>query len=445
MSRRRRKPKLPNYPVRVLVESMTHDGRGVAHVEGKAVFIDGALPGEELSFLYTGKSRKHDEGKLCELFQASAQRVEPKCAHFDICGGCSLQHQHPAAQIKTKQQTLLDNLERIGKVTPERVLDALTGPVWGYRHKARLGVKYVRKKGRVLVGFREKRKPFLADIRRCEVLHPSVGERLEELARMIQGMQARERIAQIEVAVGEQATVLVFRNLDPLSESDTQILKDYAAQTGLHIWLQPGGPDTVAPLWPEDSQLSYHLQDHDIEMQFQPTDFTQVNVDINRAMIRQALALLEPGNDDRVLDLFCGLGNFTLPLARHAAHVTGVEGDIGLVQRARENAARNRIDNVEYHAVDLTQDPAGQHWMQQKYDRVLLDPPRSGAQEMIPHIAALGAERIVYVSCHPGSLARDAGLLVNEQGYRLVAAGVMDMFPHTAHVESMALFEKPHG
>ena len=445
MSKRRRKPKLPNFPVRVTVESMTHDGRGVAHVEGKAVFIDGALPGEELSFLYTGKSRKHDEGKLCELFRASDQRVEPKCAHFEICGGCSLQHQHPAGQILAKQQTLLDNLERIGKVTPERVLDALTGPTWGYRNKARLGVKYVRKKGRVLVGFREKRKPFLADIRRCEVLHPSVGERLDELAEMIQGMQARERIAQIEVAVGELDTVLVFRNLDPLSDGDVQLLKDYAEQTVLHVWLQPGGPDTVAPLWPEDSQLSYHLQDHDIEMQFQPTDFTQVNVDINRAMIRQALELLELDSDSKVLDLFCGLGNFTLPLARHAGRVTGVEGDIGLVQRARENAVRNDVTNVEYHAVDLTLDPAGQSWMQQKYDRILLDPPRSGAQEMMPHIAALGAERIVYVSCHPGSLARDAGLLVREHGYRLVAAGVMDMFPHTAHVESMAVFEKSNG
>jgi 23S rRNA (uracil1939-C5)-methyltransferase len=262
---------------------------------------------------------------------------------------------------------------------------------------------------------------------------------------MIQGMEARERIAQIEVAVGEQATVLVFRNLDPLSDSDTRILKEYAQQTGLHIWLQPGGPDTVAPLWPEDSQLSYHLQDHDIEMQFQPTDFTQVNVDINRAMIHQALALLDLHKDSRVLDLFCGLGNFTLPLARHAAQVTGVEGDAGLVQRARENAERNKIDNVEYHAVDLTQDPAGQGWMQQEYSHILIDPPRSGAQEMMPHIAALGAERIVYVSCHPGSLARDAGLLVREHGYRLIAAGVMDMFPHTAHVESMALFENGNG
>ncbi len=445
MNRRRRKAKLPNFPVRVRVESMTHDGRGVAHVDGKAVFIDGALPGEELSFLYTARARRHDEGKLCELFEASEQRVEPACAHADICGGCSLQHQAPEAQILAKQQTLVDNLERIGKVAAQRILEPLTGPVWGYRNKARLGVKHVRKKGRVLVGFREKRKPFLADIRRCEVLHPSVGERLDELAQMIQDMDARERIAQIEVAVGEEATALVFRNLDPLSARDTETLTEYARRTGLHLWLQPGGPDTVTPLWPGDPELYYRLHDHDIDMRFLPTDFTQVNADINRAMIRQALELLDLRDDSRVLDLFCGLGNFTLPVARRAAWVTGVEGDAGLVRRARDNAVRNGIDNVEYHAVDLTQDPRGQAWMQQSYDRILLDPPRSGAQEMMPHIAALGARRIVYVSCHPGSLARDAGLLVNEHGYRLVAAGVMDMFPHTAHVESMALFEKDRG
>ncbi|VAW81156.1 23S rRNA (uracil(1939)-C(5))-methyltransferase, partial [hydrothermal vent metagenome] len=243
MSKRRRKPKLPNYPVRANIESLSHDGRGVAHIEGKAVFIDGALPGEEISFFYTGKSRKHDEGKVCEIFSASAERVEPGCSHFKICGGCSLQHQAADGQILSKQKTLLDNLNRIGKVTPEKVLDPLTGPVWGYRNKARLGVKYVHKKERVLVGFREQRAPYLADIRRCEVLHPSVGERIEELAGMIQGMQARERIAQIEVAVGDSVTALVFRNLDPLSDTDSKILRDYAEATGLHIYLQPKGPD----------------------------------------------------------------------------------------------------------------------------------------------------------------------------------------------------------
>jgi 23S rRNA (uracil1939-C5)-methyltransferase len=345
-------------------------------------------------------------------------------------------------QILAKQQTLLDNLERIGKVSPQRVLEPLTGPVWGYRNKARLGVKYVVKKGRVLVGFREKRSPYLADIRRCEVLHPSVGERLEDLAELIFGLEARARIAQIEVAIGDDITVLVFRNLDPLCAEDTAKLIDFARRTGLHIHLQSKGPDSVTPLWPETFQLHYRLDEYDLDMHFLPTDFTQVNPAINPAMIRQALELLDAGSEHRVLDLFCGLGNFTLPIARRAGSVVGVEGEQGLVQRARENAARNSVDNVDYHVVDLSGDISSQPWMQQEYQRILLDPPRSGAQELIPGLGGLNAERIVYVSCHPGSLARDAGVLVDELGYSLEAAGVMDMFPHTAHVESMALFVK---
>jgi 23S rRNA (uracil1939-C5)-methyltransferase len=442
MNRRHRKPKLPNYPVRVSIERLSHDGRGVTHVDGKTVFVDGALPGEDISFLYTGRARKHDEGRLCELFRASPDRVEPKCAHFDICGGCSLQHQHSGEQILAKQQTLLDNLRRTGKLEPETLLDPLTGPVWGYRNKARLGVKDVKKKGRVLVGFREKRKSYIADIQRCEVLHPSIGERLHELADLISGMQARARIAQIEVAVGDDTTVLVFRNLDPLSRDDRQRLTEYAQHTGLHIYLQPKGPDSIELLWPEASTLYYCLPDQNIEVQFLPTDFTQVNPVINKIMIQQALELLDLQESDTVLDLFCGLGNFTLPIARKVAAVVGVEGEAGLVQRARENSQRNGIDNVEYHVVDLSRQPCEQPWMQHSYDKILIDPPRSGAQELVPNLAELGADRIVYVSCHPASLARDAGMLVNDRGYRLIAAGVMDMFPHTTHVESMALFER---
>jgi 23S rRNA (uracil1939-C5)-methyltransferase len=419
---------------------MSHDGRGVAHVEGKTTFVDGALPGEDISFLYTHRSRKHDEGRLCEVFRASPDRVEPRCTHFEICGGCSLQHQAAAKQIVSKQQALLDNLERIGKVQPGRLLDPLTGPVWGYRTKARLGVRYVKKKGRVLVGFREKRTPYLADIRRCEVLHPSVGQRIESLAELVQGMQARERIAQIEVAVGEDVSALVFRNLDPLSTADQEALKDYARASGLHIYLQPGGPDSIELLWPGSSQLSYRLPAFSLEMRFLPTDFTQVNPAINQPMIEQALSLLQIESSHRVLDLFCGLGNFTLPMARFSAQVTGVEGDAGLVQRARDNALRNGIEHVDFQTVDLGEDPGEQAWMQARYDRILLDPPRSGAQALIRHLDRCGAGRIVYVSCHPGSLARDAGMLVKELGYSLQAAGVMDMFPHTAHVESMALF-----
>ena len=439
MARRNRKPKLPNFPVRAEIESLSHDGRGVAHIEGKTVFIDGALPGEEISFFYTGRSRKHDTGKVCEIFTASEHRVEPKCAHAAICGGCSLQHMAPEQQIAYKQQTLLDNLQRIGQVTPETVLAPLSGPYWGYRHKARLGVKHVRKKGRVLVGFREKGGRYLADLTRCEVLHESVGPRLQELGKLIQGMEALERIAQIEVAIGDCVTVLILRNLDPLSVADTDILRDYAQQTGLHIHLQPKGPDSVHPLYPEQTELAYRIPDFDLKMVFEATDFTQVNPDINLKMINQALTLLELNATDNVLDLFCGLGNFTLPIAKQADGVTGVEGDTALVQRAWDNARRNAIENAWFAVTDLSEDPAQQQWMQNSYNKILIDPPRSGAAEMMPHIAALNPERIVYVSCHPGTLARDAGMLVNDHGYKLVSAGVMDMFPHTTHVESMAL------
>ena len=421
---------------------MSHDGRGVARVEGKAVFIAGALPGEDLSFVYTGRARRHDEGRVAEIFKASDERVAPRCAHVDICGGCSLQHQAPERQILHKQQTLLDNLERIGKVVPANLLAPLTGPCWGYRHKARLGVRYVHKKGRVLVGFREKQGRYLADLKRCEVLHPSVGERIEELAQLIQELNAREQIAQIEVAVGDDASVLVLRNLVPLDADDGARLIEYARRTGLHLQLQPAGPDSVQPLFPEVPDLCYRLPEQGLEFRFLPTDFTQVNPVINRRMVDQALALLALESTDRVLDLFCGLGNFTLPIARHASRAMGVEGDVALVQRAWTNAQRNGIENVHFAVADLSQDAAGQPWLQGPYDKVLIDPPRSGAREMLPHLAALKPARLVYVSCNPGSLARDAGILVHEHGFRLDAAGVMDMFPHTTHVESMALFTR---
>ena len=443
MTRRNRKrPSLPTEPVRAQIESLSHDGRGVTHIDGKAVFIDGALPGEEVEFRYTAISRRYDEGRVMEVLTASADRVEPRCAHFGICGGCSLQHMEPEAQIRAKQQVLLDNLTHIGKVSADEVLEPLTGPHWAYRNKARLGVKHVRKKGKVLVGFREKRAPYLAELERCEVLHPSVGERLTELADLIASLEAFERIAQIEVAVGDEVTALVFRNLDPLSSGDEQRLIDFATRTGLHVHLQPKGPDTAYPLWPQVSRLSYALPAYELELEFLPTDFTQVNPQINRKMIGHALALLEPQPEDRILDLFCGLGNFSMPIARRAGSVVGVEGDAGLVQRARDNALRNGIGNIEFFATDLTQDPSGMSWMKREYDRMLIDPPRSGAAEMMAWVGRLKPQRVVYVSCHPASLARDAGLLVHEQGYRLRKAGVMDMFPHTAHVESIAVFER---
>lgn len=439
---RSRKPRLPTEPIEASIESLSHDGRGVARVEGKAVFIDGALPGERVLAKLVDRHRKYDEAAVIQVLQASPQRVEPRCPHTGVCGGCSLQHMEAQAQIDAKQQVLLGNLKHIGKVAPAEVLPPLRGPHWGYRTKARLGAKYVRKKGRMLVGFREKHAPYLAELTRCDVLHPQVGERITELATMLEGMQARERIPQIEIAVGDNATALMFRNLDALSEADQAHLCAYGKRTGLHIYLQPAGPDSVYLLWPESSTLEYSLPGYDVRLEFLPTDFTQVNRDINQSMIDLAIGVLDPQPTDRVLDLFCGLGNFTLPLARRCAQVVGVEGEKSLVQRARDNAARNDITNAEFHVANLAEDVAIYPWLKQPFDKLLLDPPRSGAMEAIPVIAKLGCKRIVYVSCNPSSLARDAGLLVNEHGYQLVKAGVMDMFPHTAHVESIAVFQK---
>lgn len=438
----RRRQRLPKEPVEAAIESLSHDGRGIAHVEGKAVFIHGALPGERVMFRYTARKRSHDEGEALEILQAAPQRVEPKCPHYDACGGCSLQHMAPEAQIAAKQQTLLDNLQRIGGVTPEDVLPPLTGPHWGYRRKARLGVKYVPKKGKVLVGFRERRSPYVTDMQRCEVLDEGVGLRLEEIGAMIHELEARARIPQIEVAVGDEATTLVFRHLDPLSAGDRERLLRFARETGFQVALQPKGPDTVTPLWPEQQDLFYRLPAHEVSIHFKPVDFTQVNMSINRKMVDLAIELLDPQPHERVLDLFAGLGNFTLPIARRAKEVVGIEGDEMMVKRGHESALRNGIDNTRHHACNLFEDVADEPWMHEAYDKVLLDPPRAGAIEMIPHVAAMVPGRIVYVSCHPGTLARDAGELVNTHSYRLVKAGVMDMFPHTAHVESIAVFER---
>ena len=437
----RRKP-LPADPVEAVVDALSHDGRGVAHLDGKATFIDGALPGERVRFRYTRITRRFDEGRVVEVLEASPDRVEPRCPHALVCGGCSLQHMDPDAQILAKQQTLLANLQRIGGVRPGKLLEPLRGPYWGYRHKARLGVKRVRAKGRVLVGFREKRKPWIAELSRCEVLHPSVGQRLEELAALVDSLSIPDRIPQIEVAVSDDATALVFRHLDPLGAEDLDRLRAFARESGIHVYLQPKGPDSVELLWPERSVLSYRLPEQGLELWFRPTDFTQVNPAVNRAMVGQALALLDPRPGERVLDLFCGLGNFTLPLAQRAGEVVGVEGDAALVERARDNAGRNGIGNAAFHMANLAEDITDRTWFREGFDKLLLDPPRSGAAELVPRIATLGVGRILYVSCHPGSLARDTGMLVNDHGYRLVAAGVMDMFPHTAHVESMALLEK---
>lgn len=438
-SRKARLAALP--PVVARIEGMAHDGRGVARVEGKTVFVDGALPGEEVEFAWVSRRRSFDEARTLRVLEATADRVEPRCPHFGVCGGCALQHLAPEAQVRFKQGVLLDNLQRLGGLTPDTVLPPLTGAPWGYRRKARLAVRYVRRKGRVLVGFRERHSPFVADMHVCPVLHPAVGERLDDLSRLVGGLELRARIAQIEVAVSEGDAALVFRNLDDAPEGDRLALAEFGRQHGLAIYLQPGGPETVAPLWPPAPRLFYRLPRFELELGFLPTDFTQVNFGVNRAMVERAVTLMELDGGERVLDLFCGIGNFSLPLARQAAAVTGVEGDRGLVERARDNAARAGLENVRFEVADLAapERPPGDGGA---FDRVLLDPPRSGALEALPMVAATGARRIVYVACHPGTLARDAGELVRSHGYRLLAAGIMDMFPHTAHVESIAVFER---
>lgn len=428
---------------------LSHDGRGVARREGKAVFVAGALPGERVRARQTGRQRSFDEATTLEVLEASPDRVTPRCAHFGVCGGCALQHLHPAKQIQTKQGTLLDNLHRIGHVVPETVLCALTAEPWGYRRKGRFSVRWVQNKGRILVGFRQANPRFVADLSRCETAIPRIGDRIADLAALIDALQIRREIPQIEFIAGDEAVALVFRHLVPLPDADRDALAAFARRHGFAVFLQPGGVDSVHPLWPETVELSFRISDSDIVLHFHPLDFIQINAGLNEKMIARALQLLDPQPSERVLDLFCGLGNFTLPIARRAARVVGVEGDARLIARARENAAVNGLANVEFHAADLAQDLAGEPWLRggasavvgTGFDKLLLDPPRSGADVALAQLPLKGVSRIVYVSCHPATLARDAGLLVRERGYRLACAGVIDMFPHTAHVESIALFE----
>ncbi len=448
MARRRsRKQRLPQDPVTAEVESLSHEGRGVAHIDGKAVFISGALPGEKVTFIYTSQNRSHDEGKIEEVLTASPDRVEPKCVHYAICGGCSLQHLSSEAQIKYKQQSMLDGLKHLGKVEPEEIFEPMTGDAWGYRRKARLGVKFVIKKDKVLVGFRERHGGFLADMNSCEVLHESIGVKLQDFQTLIYQMESRDSTPQIEVAVGDKDTALIVRHLKPLSAEDTQLWIGFAEEHNFQLYLQPKGPDTVHRIWPEtgDVSLYYEHKAFDTRVEFGPQDFFQVNSSINIQMVPRAVDLLKLTGTERVLDLFCGLGNFTLPIARNAAQVTGVEGDLVMVKRARETAIANGIENTDYFACNLMgteQELKSQPWLKKQYDCILLDPPRSGAKEIIELFGKLKAKRIVYVSCHPATLARDAGELVHTHGYKLVGAGVMDMFPQTAHVESIAVFER---
>ena len=433
---------MPALPVEVRIDNLSHDGRGVARVADKVVFVHGALPGEKVRFKYQRLRKEYDEAEVLEVLEASPDRVEPRCQHFGVCGGCALQHMKPEAQIRAKQAVLEENFRRIGKVEPKKWLEPLLHSQWAYRRRARLSVKYVAKKGRVLVGFRERDGRFVADLLSCPVLTPQVGERLLELSALIFGMDARSHIPQIEIAAGDQQTLLVFRHLEPLSDADLNRLREFSNRSGLGIVLQSKGPKTLVGLDQQSLDLSYAIESEDLVFKFTPTNFVQVNAGLNQLMVARALDKLELTSTDQVLDLFCGLGNFTLPIARHASRVVGIEGDQELVDLARQNAADNQISNAEFYLADLTEDQRQASWYGAGFDKVLIDPPRSGALEVLPVVAAMAPKRIVYISCHPGSLARDAGVLSQDHGYQLIEAGVMDMFPHTAHVESIAVFEK---
>jgi 23S rRNA (uracil1939-C5)-methyltransferase len=461
-----------------IIESLDQEGRGVAHVDGKTIFIDGALPNEKVTFQSHRIKSSYEVANVVEVLKQSNQRVTPKCPHFGLCGGCKLQHMDASAQVAAKQRLLENDLKHIGKVKPENMLPPLYGPTWGYRHKARLSVKYVEKKQRVLVGFNEKATRYVADMNSCEVLVPEVSALIAPLQDLIVKLSIRDKLPQIELAVGEAVEnklviVLILRIMDALNANDETLLKVFAESHQVQVWTQTKGPDTIKPYWPEAAPaLVYSLPEFGLYYPFKPNEFTQVNPQINRVMIRRAMQLLAPKQGEKIADFFCGIGNFTLPIACSGAQVLGLEGLAYLVERANESANLNKIYNVEFGVADLFKMTPESLAELGKFDKWLIDPPRDGAFELVKSLKnapktdviqddALGAnnqaassskknspcsftnpECIVYVSCNPATLARDAGVLVHEKGYALVSAGVINMFPHTAHVESMALFER---
>lgn len=441
MSRRRNR--IPKDPVKTTISGISHDGRGIAHVDNKTVFIANALPEEKVLFQYTAKRSKIAEAKAIEINNPSPNRVEPPCEYFMTCGGCSLQHIAHDEQIKLKQNTLLDLLKANTKYLPTKILTPITSSTFGYRRKARLGVRYVHKKEKVLVGFREKYSNFLTDMSHCEILHPKIGQQLTILSDLISSLSIYREIPQFEVAIGDEDIAIIIRHLKEFTDNDLSLLKSFSQQNKLQIYLQFGGPDTITKFFPDDNidRLFYKQENNDLIFAFHPSDFTQVNLEINKQMVSKALELLLLTDTDSVLDLFCGLGNFTLPIAKFAKQVVGVEGSEQMVERGYENAKGNNIDNVSFYTADLSKEISHHAWAKQQYDKVLLDPPRSGALEVLPLFKIWQPSRIVYVSCNPATLARDAAELV-AMGYKLEAAGIMDMFPHTSHVESIALFTR---
>jgi 23S rRNA (uracil1939-C5)-methyltransferase len=446
------------------IESLDQEGRGVAHAEGKVVFVEGALPGERVDAALVRHKPSYAIARTVEVRRENASRIEPRCPHFGVCGGCTLQHADAALQVAAKQRALEDALARIGRVQPDVLLPAIAGPSWGYRYRARLSVRDVPKKGGILVGFHERKSSYVADMRECHVLPPRISALLPALRTLVESLSIRRRLPQIELAVGERLSprsvteatgsrderlvyALVLRILAPLSVADEARLVAFADAHGVELWLQPGGPETVVPFHPPHATLAYALPEFDVAIPFGPTDFTQVNAAINRVLVRRAVQLLDPQPADRIADFFCGLGNFTLPIARRAAQVVGVEGSKALVARASANAERNGLAaRTSFVCANLFAATPSFVAELGALDRALIDPPREGAVELVkslPHADHPDAlVRIAYVSCNPATLARDAAVLVHERGYRLAAAGVVNMFPHTAHVESTAVFAR---
>lgn len=426
------------------VESLTHDARGVARIDGKTTFIEGALPGEAVRFRYYHKRARYDSGTLLEVLEPSPERVPPPCRYFGVCGGCTLQHMAAPAQARAKQQVLAETLEHIGRVRPDQWLPPITGPATGYRRRARLGVRFVPKQGGVLVGFRERRRSFIAPLASCETLDPRLSALLPALKTVVASLSRPDRLPQIEVAAGDDVCAAIFRHLEPLTAADLDHLRAFATEHDVSVYLQPGSVETIHALAPLPAPaLTYRLPAFDLSLEFAPSAFIQVNSRVNQALVERAVELLDVGASDRVLDLFCGLGNFTLPLARRAGRVVGYEGDISLVRQGTANAHAHRLQNAEFRVADLYGARVAEIWAQAHYDKELLDPPRGGAMEALKALPADGPRRLVYVSCNPATLARDSAYLVNGRGYRLEAAGIADMFPHTSHVESLVLFVRP--
>ncbi|MCL5261044.1 MAG: 23S rRNA (uracil(1939)-C(5))-methyltransferase RlmD [Gammaproteobacteria bacterium] len=428
-----------------IITSLSHEGRGIASINGKTCFISDALPEEEVNFDYVKKHRNYDEGKATEILKAAKSRVEPACAHFAICGGCSLQHLKHAEQITFKETVLKEQLLHFGGIEVKTTLLPILGPIYGYRSRARLSVKYLSKKNTALVGFHEKNGSFVANIDSCKILAISVGEKILHLRELIAKLSILQHIPQIEVIALDNSTALTFRHLQPFSQLDITMLKEFGKNNDFQIYLQPAGNASVHSIFTpsnnENAYLSYKLADHNIEILFKPNDFTQINQAVNQQMVARALELLNPEPTDSILDLFCGLGNFTLPLAKKCAKIIGIEGNHIMVEQATQNAKHNAINNAEFHAADLTKELLSHNWSIQKFNKILLDPPRTGALEICQQISKFNAKVVCYVSCNPATLARDAKELLN-QGYSLDKIGIIDMFPHTSHVETIASFSK---